>query len=245
MEYLRPVFNCLAKLIKPPDTELIIITDGDAALEQAVDRRLDSINFRRIQVISFGDIPAEDIDSRRYRISAIHNKAKHFVTDKCEYVMLVEDDTTYPPDALNKMLKIINYNENCGYVEGIELGRRKTPYLGAWKADDLKDPHEIVSIMPSHGVQNIDAGGFYCALTNADTYRNHYFEPFDKVGKIGLSCDVNYCLYLRNQGLDCIVDHSIQCDHIGDKGSVNLGNTKPTRVIFEKTKNKWFARTVV
>lgn len=242
-EYLRPVFNCLDKLERPADTELLIITDGDNKLQRAVDKRLDYINYKRIKVINFGDTPAEGIDNRRYRIAAIHNKAGHYVSENCDHVFLIEDDTTYPPDALNKMLKQFQ-DDNCAYVEGVELGRWKTPYIGAWKVDNLLDPNEIISVMPSHGIQNIDAGGLYCALTDAAMYRMHNFEPFDKQGKVGLSCDVNFGLYLRRHGFDCYLDHSIQCDHIGEKGSVNLGNTIPRQVRFSKTSRGWWGETL-
>lgn len=241
-DFLRPVFNCLSELEKPKDTELLIITDGDRELEQAVDKRLDSVNFKRIQVISFGNVPAEGIDNRRYRISAIHNKAKHYIPDDCEHVFSLEDDTTYPSTALNDLLH--GWGHNTAFKEAVELGRWNSPYLGAWKADNVYEPNEIISIMPSHGLQDIDAGGLYCALIDAELYKMHNFEPFDKLGKNGLSCDVNFGLYARQQGYKCYVDHSIQCDHIGVKGSVNLGNTIPRQVIFEKDKSGWTGRTL-
>jgi hypothetical protein len=244
-DFLKPVFDCLNALERPADTELLIITDGDESLGRAVDRRLDSISFKRIQVVNFGDKPGEDINSRRYRISAIHNKAAYYIPNDCEYVFSIEDDTTYPPDTLTRMLKTFEGYSNCAFVEGIELGRRKTPYIGGWKADDVNNPSEILSVMPSHGLQNIDAGGLYCALIDADLYKMHTFEPFDKQGTNGLSCDLNFGLYLRQQNYDCFIDWSIQCDHIGETGSVNLGNTRPVQVIFEKATNRWSARTKV
>lgn len=242
-EYLRAVFNCLAELEKPEDTELLIVIDGDSELHKKVDSRLDSINFSRTQVITFGNKPAEDINSRRFRISEIHNKASRHISPETDQVMLIEDDTTYPPDALTRLRVTMNMEDNCAFVTGVQLGRRNTPYLGAWKADKVDDPVQITSVMPSHGIQSIDAGGFYCALTDAMLYRMHCFEPYDQIGKVGLSCDVNYCFFLRRSGWDCYVDHAIQCDHIGDKGSVNLGNTIPAQVTFTKGfKNMWYGR---
>lgn len=242
-DYLRPVFNCLAELERPNDTELLIITDGNRELEKAVERRLDSINYSRVQIISFGEAPEIDRAARRFRISEIHNKAKQFVPEEADFVFLVEDDTTYPAETLTRFLRHLDENDSMVYVEGVQLGRRNTPYIGAWKTDDINDPHEFLSIMPSHGLQEIDAGGFYCALVEAELYKEHHFEPFDKQGKNGLSCDVNFGLYLRRMGFKCYVDHKISCDHIGDKGSVNLGNTKPRQVRFEKLKD-WTSRTL-
>lgn len=244
-DYLKPVFDCLAKLIRSEDTELLIITDGDKELEKAVDRRLDSISYKKIQVVSFGEKASEDIDSRRWRISEIHNKARHYVPYYCDYIFSVEDDTVYPDSSLAKMLDIYDTYEDCGFVEGVELGRHKTKYVGAWIADDLQLPSKITSVMPTEGLQEIDAGGLYCALIKADLYRRHNFQPYDTEGKNGLSCDVNLGLWIRRQGYKCLIDWSIKCDHIGDKGSVNLGNTKPVTVVFEKRNSKWNGRTEV
>lgn len=243
VEYLKPVFDCLAALDKPDDTELLIITDGDEELEKKVDRRLDTVSFKKVQVISFGDSPREDIDSRRWRISEIHNKARKYVTG--EYVFLTEDDTTYPPDTINRLLRAFKQSLHCRFAQGVELGRRKTPYVGAWMADDISNPNKISSLMPNSqaSLQLIDAGGFYCALVDANEYSNHIFEPFDKQGKMGLSCDVNFGMSLRQEGYLCYMDWGVQCDHIGEKGSVNLGNTKPVQVIFEKRKGEWSGRT--
>lgn len=249
-EYLRPVFNCLNALERPESTELLIITDGDASLEQAVNRRLESISYKRIQVISYGDTPGEDIDSRRFRISDLHNKAKNFINPKSKYVFSIEDDTTYPSDTLIRLYDVMARHEDCAFVEGVELGRRNTPYVGAWKADNIKKPNNILSVEPPYVgdplkneinliAHEIDAGGLYCALIDAEQYRSHHFQPFDADINVGLSCDLNFGLWLRNKGFKCFIDWSVQCDHIGDKGSVNLGNTKPKQVRFDKRGGEW------
>lgn len=251
------MFDCLTALDRPKDTELIIIIDGNKDLEEAVDRRVDSIHYARIQVLKFGDGPLPDRPSRRFRISDIHNELTKHIPDGCDYVFSIEDDTTYPPDTLTKMMGFFDYCEDCAFVEGVELGRHKSKHVGAWKADDINNPFTISSIMPNFSfeevellnlnepvMERIDAGGLYCALIKADLYKQHVFEPYDKVGEIGLSCDVNFGLWLRKKGFGCFIDWSIECDHIGDKGSVNLGNTKPIQVVFEKRKNKWDSRVV-
>lgn len=237
-DYLRPVFECLKNLEKPDDTELLIVIDGDKALEKAVDKRLDSLKFEKIQVINFGDSPAEDINSRRFRISAIHNKAKHYIPEECEYVFLVEDDTVYPKHTLTALLKTFDRSATA-YVGAIQLGRHNSPYLGAWVTENVDNPILIESVEPSQGLEPVDASGFYCCLIDAGLYKNHHFEPLDKKGTNGLSCDVNFGFYLRRQGYNVYVNHDIQCDHIGDRGSVNLGNTTPCKLQFKKENNKW------
>lgn len=241
--YLKPVFDCLNALEKPEDTELLIITDGELELSRAIDRRLDQISYRRIRVISFGDAPAESIKDRRLRISAIHNKARYHIPEDCEYVLSIEDDTVYPPKTLSELLLTMTTQPTAAFVQGVELGRHNTPYVGGWLADDCYNPSSIESVMPVQEIQEIQAGGLYCALIDADLYKQHYFEPFADFPK-GLSCDLNFGLYLVQQGYTCWMDWSIQCDHIGVKGSVNLGNTKPVKVLFERQGDAWTLETL-
>jgi hypothetical protein len=243
-DFLRPVFNCLRDLEKPQDTELLIITDGDTNLQKAVDKRLDSLSdFKLIKILNFGEQPAETINERRYRISQIHNFAKAYVNPESEYVMLIEDDGVYSPDTLTKFLHQFKSVDNLGFIEGVQMGRHNAPYVGGWLADDPKNPEVITSVLPDGGA--IDAGGLYCCLTYADLYRSHHFEPFDQVGTNGLSCDVNFGLSITNKGYRCMIDWDIVVDHIGDKGSVNIGNTKPVRVRFSKVNNKWEAECLL
>lgn len=253
LDYLGKVFKCLNDMQKPPGTELLLIVDSiDKPLLAFVNKEIDNLNFSVIKVKYSGNIAAKnDIADRRFRISELHNLARYEIDKKCEYVYLHEDDTIAPPDTLVKLLKVFDIFEDCGFAQGIELGRHKSQYCGAWAVDNLDKPHTIASVMPVYDgakpldvYERIDAGGLYCALVKAELYYNHYFEPFDKQGKNGLSCDLNFGLWIRRKEYSCILDWSIQCDHIGDKGSVNLGNTRPVQVVFEKTRDKWFGRTI-
>lgn len=244
-EYLDQVFYSLDKLLRPDDTELLIITDGDKALQKAVDKHLDSINYAHIRVINFGDAPAEDINSRRYRISAIHNKLRHYIPTNCKLVFSIEDDTTFGGLALQRLINAYNETPNCAYAEGIQLGRRNSPYVGAWLADDVYEPKLISSLYPrKFGLQEIDAGGLYCALIDADLYKMHQFQPFDKDGTNGLSCDVNFGFYLRQMGYKCVVDHGLEVDHLGESGTINPSNTKAELLEFYLENNEWKVRRV-
>lgn len=251
-DYLKPVFDCLDKLKTPKNTELLIILDGDLELKKKVEARLDNFilppnlndKFAKIQLVEFGENPAETINERRYRISAIHNKAKHYVNEDCDYVLLLEDDTVYPDDTLKELKTTFDAFDNVGYVTGVELGRHKSKYVGAWVADNNEDPRVIESVMPSNKMyEKISAGGLYCCLVRSNLYTSHNFEPFDKVGTNGLSCDVNFGLDIIKRGYNNYINWNIECDHIGEKGSVNLGNTIPQRVRFTKT-NDWMGVVV-
>lgn len=259
-DYLKPVFDSLTALEKPIDTQLIILIDGDEALRSAVEYRAYSMDYANTQLIKFGDGAPADRNERRYRIAEIHNKIKHCLPEECDYVFAIEDDTVVPPHALANLLELFD-EPNVAYASGVELGRWNTPYVGAWIVDDVYNPSKIISLAHEISVldwgtdasyleskaetETIDAGGLYCALIDADIYKMHQFEPFDKQGKNGLGCDVNFGLYLRQQSYKCLIDWSVQCDHIGDKGSVNLGNTKPVRVQFTKdVTGKWFGKAI-
>jgi hypothetical protein len=139
-DYLKPVFDCLTQLERPNDTELLILVDGGKDLHRAIDKRLDSIAYKRIQVIDFGTQPAETINDRRYRIAAVHNKAKNFVNEATKHVLLVEDDTVYPAHTLVQLAETMQSIDDCAFVEAVQLGRHKTPYVGAWHADNIDTP---------------------------------------------------------------------------------------------------------
>lgn len=243
LDYLSEVFESLNNLDKPKDTELLLIVDSiDKPLVDFIDKAIDNLNFSTIRVKYSGNVaPKDNIADRRFRISSLHNLAKLEIPDDCKYVYLHEDDTLAPPDTLTKLLKIFGV-EDCAYAEGVEVGRHKSKYIGGWWADDVNNPEKIISVLTSDGIEPIDAGGFYCALVDADLYKAHTFEPFDTEGTNGLSCDVNFGLWLRRLGYGCYIDWSIQCDHISEKGSVNMGNTKIQQVVFERRRNKWTSR---
>lgn len=244
--YLKAVFDCLEKLERPKDTELIIIIDGDEELKKAIDKRLDQISYAHIKVLHFGEKPAETIDDRRYRISAIHNKLKHEVSDDCDYVMLLEDDTVYPGNSLTELLGVFKAFDNVGYVQGVEMGRHKTKYIGGWIADNNQEPEKIESVLPSNKmIERISAGGLYCCLVLANLYKDHTFEPYDKQGTVGLSCDVNFGLWINSKGYDCYMDWNIVCPHLTMDGEISIKNTTPVRVNFTRisSDDAWFART--
>lgn len=243
-EYMLPMFKCLEELEKPKDTELLLVVDGDRELHEMVESLLDVLTgkYRRIQVRDFGDSPAAALDDRRYRIANIHNFTKQFLSEDNKYVFLVEDDTNFPKDALTKMIEEIK-KPYVAFVEGVEVGRWKTPYIGGWLVDDVDNPTLITSVDPSKGIQQIDAGGLYCCLVDANLYFEHIFEPLDKQGKNGLSCDINFGIWLKRKGFRCIIDWSIDCGHYKDGRQLHLKDVKPVKAIFEKDLNgKWLGR---
>lgn len=89
----------------------------------------------------------------------------------------------------------------------------------------------------SSNVQEIDAGGFYCYLTKRELYMAHEYAPF---GHNDLGPDVNYGLYLRQNGYKNYIDWSIKCEHRMRNGSsVSLSSTTPGQVAMVKEGDDW------
>lgn len=241
-EYLMSVFHCLNHLIRPVDTELLLITDGDEDVEMAVQSLLDMIHFSRVQVVSFGDGPGAEIKQRRWRISEIHNFAKEHIPEGTDQVFLIEDDTVFQPEALAQLQEAMEQNE-AAFVQGVEVGRWKTPYIGGWKADDVQNPREVVSVMPGEGVQDIDAGGLYCALVDARAYLKHRFQPYERDQDMkGLGCDVNFGFWMKQLGMRVLMNWDVQCGHYKDGVQLRLENIRPVVIVFEKNENnRWLA----
>lgn len=241
-EYLMSVFNCLNHLLRPAETELLIITDGDEELEDAVQSLLDMIHFNRIQVINFGDGPGAEIKERRWRIAEIHNFAKQHIPEGTDRVFLIEDDTVFSQEALGQLTEVMN-KTGAAFVQGVEVGRWKTPYIGGWIADDLTDPKRIVSVKPGEGVQDIDAGGLYCALVDANEYLDHQFKPYEVDQEMkGLGCDVNFGISLKRQGKAVLMNWDVQCGHYKDGIQLRLESIRPVVIVFEKNENnRWLA----
>lgn len=236
---VKRLFDNLEALMRPSDTCLVLMLDGDTKLDDAVQEHLDILSYGHIQVVDFGGSPAETIEERRWRIAAIHNKAKDYVPN-CKHVLLIEDDTIFPTYTLMQLLDTYERYEDCAYVEGVQLGRHGTPYIGAWRVDNIKEPTVVTSVLlADRFIEPIDAGGFYCALTDAELYKQHHFEPYDQEGRKGLSCDFNYGLWLRNKNYGCYLDWGVPTGHITEDGIIDASKVEPRQVQFTKRDNKW------
>lgn len=240
--YLLPVFQGLSQLMRPDGTELLLITDGDQELEQTVQKFLDMVQYSRVQIVSFGDGPGAEIKERRWRIAEIHNFAKQFIHEDTDRVFLIEDDTVFNQETLMQLIGAYDEN-NAAFVQGVEVGRWKTPYIGGWIADDVNDPRKVVSVKPGEGVQEIDAGGLYCALVNAELYMDHQFQPYETEQDMkGLGCDVNFGFWLKQTGHNVFMDWAVQCGHYKEGQKLLLENIRPVVIVFEKNENnRWLA----
>ena len=202
----------------PKTTNILCIVDGSDELYVKTRNLIADTKFNnRLTVRSSSptEAPRINIQERRRRICAIHNQARQLISQDglLDYVFLCEDDTTFKPDTLKKLLDAAISKSAIGFIEGVELGRWGTPYVGAWLADDIYNTKKITSVDNEYregnrSVESIDAGGFYCALVKASLYKNHFFSSEN-----GLGPDVNFGLELRRAGYENYVHWGVPCDH--------------------------------
>jgi hypothetical protein len=154
---------------------------------------------------------------RRVRIADVHNQSKWLIgqTDG-EYVIGLEDDTVFDdPDTFNRLVTPLGWkNQNIAFVSGVQAGRHGTYYLGVWKCDNPLVVQHIQTCLPKDnkfvGHENIDAGGMYGYATPIDLYLQH--DYFSSSGA-PYAVDVNYGLWLRQRGYECVVDWGLLFGH--------------------------------
>ena len=197
-------------------TNLLCIVDGDANLYTKVRNLIQDTKFNERLTIQYPDrkkVKNFDVIYRRRRITAIHNFAKQQV-GIADFVLLTEDDTIIPPNTLERLTAAINWHPGIVFAEGVEVGRWGTPYVGAWTFNDIYEPTSVTSLAyKSSGVDDIDAGGFYCSLIDANVYKEHQFEMYESLGP-----DISMGLRLRQKGYQCVVDWAVPCKHIHENG---------------------------
>lgn len=239
-EHLDRLFASLEVLeCNKEQTSLMIYVDGDKALFSRSRVLTDASKFASRRCIHRGSggrvIPFAMMERRR-RISDIKNESKDLI-DPCTYVFCIEDDTIVPPYALDSLLVAYTAYPYAGFVEGVELGRWGVPYVGAWRADDVYEPSELTSCMPGRGIETIDAGGFYCYLTKYQHYMMAEYKPF---GNNDLGPDVEWGLYLRQQGFSNYIDWNVTCEHKQRGGSsVSPLSTEPQQIVLHRFGKTW------
>lgn len=234
--FLDELFKSLEDLrCNLSETALLVIVNGEAGLYVKTRNLCEASKYPErlcLQVKPKSKVRQYDIGGRRKRISALHNYAKlHVNTD---YVFGIEDDTIVPSNALEKLGE--EYVEGVGMIEGVEMGRWGVPYIGAWTADNVNEPTEITSLLRSEGLEEIDAGGFYCFLTKSEYYKAHDFKPFDNNG---LGPDVDFSLALRRKGLKNYASFDVECIHKQPDHDIKFGVTIPRQVRMFKKGGQW------
>jgi len=219
-------------------TSLLAFVDGEADLLLTARNLVEQSKFSERLCVQ-GNIPGErrefSINTRRRRIAAIHNACRELIKP-CDYVFLIEDDTTLAPDTLRRLMSEHLSHPHAGFVTGVQCGRWGINHLGLWAADDPYEPTKIESLMPGDGVEEVDAAGLYACLIRSDLYRRHEFKPFSDA----LGPDVDLGLALRQWGHRNYVDFDVWVDHLKPDGmALTKTNTKPVQIKFVKQNHAW------
>lgn len=253
-DYLKRIFAQLD--LMPCDnanTNIITIVDGGQQLIDLNQALTAGSKFKqRLSVARKQGIPSVgSVRGRRTRIATIHNELKQYVKlMKSDYVFCLEDDTLFPLNTLQKLLKGFEQYPYAGFITGLELGRWGWPAIGAYHVNDVYEPTELTSlkseqfkdfpIQTQHGsLILVDAAGLYGCLIKTENYINHEFKPFmDGI----LGPDVEFGLAMRREGLLNFADLSLKYTHLtrNGNGNIDFGNTKVVQVKVSKIEDgKW------
>lgn len=247
--HLHKVFATLEMLeCKREKVNLLVIVDGKPDLYVTTRNFVEQSKFAERLCVEFTTEhkkPKYDILGRRLRIADIHNQAKQYIQD-CDYIFGLEDDTVVPTNALTVLLKDYAFFPHAGMITGVQVARWGIPHIGAWKCDDVYNPHHLESVRQQQGlstpwkdqVQEIDAGGFFCYLTKKENFINHEYAPFGGKSNV-LGPDVNYGIELRKEGLLNYIDWSVKTIHKTDKDDITV-DSQPIKIVeFRKNDQKW------
>ena len=209
--YLDRVLQSLERQTTKPNRNIIIVDGSDEDFE-LIKSKVAGKNYELIRSTNRG--PAFAIIERRQHIANIHNQAKELIGDD-EWVFSIEDDGILPYDALERLLWVQKARPEAGMLTGVELGRWGVPYVGAWRADDVHRPKQLMSMENHAGedfIDHIDAAGLYCALIRGDLYRSHHFNSDN-----GLGPDVNLGLDIRCKGNDIYIAWAVPITHLTNR----------------------------
>jgi len=248
-DYLEKVITAIELLeCNENETKILCIVDGNEDLYLKTRNLVNDMKYiERLTIRAKLDDNRSriDIPTRRNRITAIHNQVREHINQVGGYILSIEDDTTFNSNALQKLLYLAGRTRAFGMAEGVEVGRWSVPYIGAWRADDIYDTNQLISVENINPVaigqppSNIDAGGLYFALINADLYKQHEFTCDN-----GLGPDVNFGLENRKLGYENFIVWQVPCVHhnsvMGEY--ITLSPQDPTKVVTmtKQTANKWY-----
>lgn len=244
--YLKAFIDRLKELeIDEGDNlEHLFLVDGDQKLIDKVHTLTNDIKAQKFIIWSKNKNVPNGIQERRQRIANIHTTIKNYIFKnrhliKATHVLLLEDDTIVPINAIRRLKSLWwennnKYQDKVGFVSGIALGRHGFAHIGAWRVDNLKYLQKIESIQIEDRIMEVTATGLYCLLTKIDLYLMD-FQPFEEV----LGPDFTFGLKLSLMGYRNYVDTMVRCEHMTPKGALDFENTDTLKIHFKKLEGKW------
>jgi hypothetical protein len=170
-----------------------------------------------------GDVITEvDTGFKRSKLPMIyamhHDMLKLVNTDK---FVLLEDDTIAPPNAVVKLLRLLEQNPRCGIATAIETGRSDIEWqktrLGVHYVE-REGNRMLARYSPSphlRGVHSVDCCGWYCCASYHSVWMLG-FEGMDKyledIPRFAL--DGMHTNNIKQAGWDILADFSLWCGHM-------------------------------
>lgn len=234
----------LAAQLPYSTTELVVLLDSDSeALRQ---QWLDLLRLMRlekpwngIRLYTTGNKPLPDdawIHHRRDRIIDLHEQAKELI-GKTEHIYSLEDDTFVEPDTYSRLVGRLR--EGVGLVTAVEAGRWDIKMVGVWEIEeeDGKPVTVRTKLPPAEPiVENIQGAGWYCFITPTALFKSIQRRSEGECW----GPDVCYCYDITRQGFEALVDWSIHCGHLTDKGEMILPDGHIRQLEWKNFDGKWF-----
>ena len=159
--------------------------------------------------------------------------AEYAVRINADYILWLDSDMTFPPDVLERMMKVMDEHDDIDILTGLYF-RRSTPFTPvAFEVLETDEKGELVfenmDEIPD-GIREVAGCGFGCVLMKTDCLFDIagqegpvWFSPLANVGE-----DCAFCMRARKYGYKIYIDPSIEFGH--------MGYAAVTRGFYEATK---------
>lgn len=146
--------------------------------------------------------------------------AEYAVRIDADYILWLDSDMTFPPDVLERMMKVLDEHDDIDILTGLYF-RRSTPFTPvAFDVLETDEKGELVfenmDIIPD-GIKEVAGCGFGCVLMKTDCLFDIagkegpvWFSPLANVGE-----DCAFCMRARKYGYKIFIDPSIEFGHMG------------------------------
>ena len=190
-------------------------TDSDDLIAEVKSRAL-AVPFAAVTLAVTGNAPFHaSSPTEHFEVAQRHGRSRQetvaLVPKATDRLLLLEDDTTVPPDSWQKLSAMLE--SGYDWAIGFEVSRWQRPCAGIWRIQD----GTISSMMPQFDldtesyVQDIDASGLYLVMTTPAVYAAQRWDTYDHT--YGQDVSVTYAL--SQSGYRLGVDWSLECVHIG------------------------------
>lgn len=157
-------------------------------------------------------------DSQNGPILGMHLDALRLC--KTERFVMIEDDTLCPPDAVTRLLDVLDNTEGCGMVTAIQAMRQSAAYMVTYPAVYYVKKEggkivESVALSPYlRGLHKVDGSGWYCFAS----YRKLFLRATRELMKVddrarNHAVDVLHVSIIRDLGYDVLADFDTWTGH--------------------------------